>query len=485
MTDDELKSLLEPMVIDFWEDAEYVAKSFTGERKDSAGRRICYSNGKRVPCSTLDKKPSKKDGKPKKSDVSSDASGRANEILSASNGKKLTAAQVRELSKHVNNMTLAQLGEFQKKFNLSAKGRLKQDRIDSLLESVKSRKPESKPKKSGKKPAESKPESATKPETTATATESDTSNNQGGKKAIDYKQNNPDHPVAKQIREDTENAAIVQKFLDSVSEQVDALNNAKTISDIEARLPSMFIAYSKLKKGKKRDEMKKQYDTMREMVKSHYSATRDYVKQVEEARIELVKQIGGVAKINAPSVMSKLSGDKSLSDEQKKGLSQTHDFINGVSNFESPPDVKICTDYDSKRSCYISHTKTVNIGNMTGSEMTDENKSSYVHEMGHYIEFTKPGVKDKAREFLAYRVGNEEFSSIGQATGITSMVDEMGRKDDFDRAFNPIFAYYIGKQYWDATEIVSMGIQKMWSDPVGFATKDPEYFQFMVSVLRS
>ena len=31
----------------------------------------------------------------------------------------------------------------------------------------------------------------------------------------------------------------------------------------------------------------------------------------------------------------------------------------------------------------------------------------------------------------------------------------------------------------DATEIVSMGVEWLWTDPAGFAATDPEYFDFV------
>lgn len=60
-------------------------------------------------------------------------------------------------------------------------------------------------------------------------------------------------------------------------------------------------------------------------------------------------------------------------------------------------------------------------------------------------------------------------------TGIT-------RKDNFK---DP----YCGKDYIDrrgkrvATEILSMGVQMLFTDPVGFAKDDREYFDFVVGVL--
>lgn len=108
-----------------------------------------------------------------------------------------------------------------------------------------------------------------------------------------------------------------------------------------------------------------------------------------------------------------------------------------------------------------------------------------VHEMGHAIERHKPGVLGAAREFLAYRVGDESPVSLKEAIGGDYGDGETGRKDDFGRAFGPSAAYYVGKSYPDDTEVVSMGLDLMYSDPVHFAAADPEYFQFIAHVLSA
>jgi hypothetical protein len=64
---------------------------------------------------------------------------------------------------------------------------------------------------------------------------------------------------------------------------------------------------------------------------------------------------------------------------------------------------------------------------------------------------------------------------------------ERGRKDKFDEAFNESESesYYVGKDYSGAgyTEILPMGLQKLYNDPVGFAMKDPEYFKYVTGIM--
>lgn len=64
--------------------------------------------------------------------------------------------------------------------------------------------------------------------------------------------------------------------------------------------------------------------------------------------------------------------------------------------------------------------------------------------------------------------------------------DEFGAADGWLKLFphNPSSAYYIGKSYPSGdTECLSMGLQLLYTNPVLFATEDPEYFRLILGVL--
>jgi hypothetical protein len=112
-----------------------------------------------------------------------------------------------------------------------------------------------------------------------------------------------------------------------------------------------------------------------------------------------------------------------------------------------------------------------------------------VHEFGHWLDDHLPGALAATQAFLKYRVGNEPTESMadvsrrvyGHSSGYGA--DEMGRKDHFDRAFPQVEAYYTGKDYGSrATEVLSMGLEKLYNDPVHFAQKDPEFFKFILGI---
>ena len=55
--------------------------------------------------------------------------------------------------------------------------------------------------------------------------------------------------------------------------------------------------------------------------------------------------------------------------------------------------------------------------------------------------------------------------------------DELTKADNF-------IDVYMGKYYKDASEILSMGLQYFYSNPVELMTKDPEYFDFIYNLVR-
>jgi len=106
-----------------------------------------------------------------------------------------------------------------------------------------------------------------------------------------------------------------------------------------------------------------------------------------------------------------------------------------------------------------------------------------IHELGHYLEDNNSFVHQEAVDFYNRRTAGDQLESLRSLTGRPYRSSERTRKDNW---FDP----YVGKEYLDAsgnrkyTEIISMGMQYIWKDPASFAAKDPEYFDFIMNVLR-
>lgn len=105
-------------------------------------------------------------------------------------------------------------------------------------------------------------------------------------------------------------------------------------------------------------------------------------------------------------------------------------------------------------------------------QMGERSTRTLVHEFGHHVEWND-GLYEKLNDFLMYRKGDELLS------GIYGSQKEIGYKDKF-------FKHYVGRVYpheLQATEILSMGVERMYFDPLGFYNEDPEYFEFIIKAI--
>jgi len=115
----------------------------------------------------------------------------------------------------------------------------------------------------------------------------------------------------------------------------------------------------------------------------------------------------------------------------------------------------------------------------------NEDVGVIIHEWAHNLEYNISGLSEMTHAFIARRCGDEPVKKLREALNTTSFDDhERGRKDKFDLAFGNIGGYYVGKDYGSTpTEVISMGVEKMWRDPVEFCKKDPEYASLIIGVL--
>ena len=108
-----------------------------------------------------------------------------------------------------------------------------------------------------------------------------------------------------------------------------------------------------------------------------------------------------------------------------------------------------------------------------------------IHEYTHFLESNNPKMIDNSIAFLEYRTKGEQTQSLRKLTGISYGSNEVARPDKF-------FNAYCGKMYSStdeyknayATELMSMGVQRLFEDPKGFAAEDREYFDFVIANLR-
>jgi SPP1 gp7 family putative phage head morphogenesis protein len=124
------------------------------------------------------------------------------------------------------------------------------------------------------------------------------------------------------------------------------------------------------------------------------------------------------------------------------------------------------------------------LNGLTRLHSTASTARTALHELGHWIEATQPNVAAKCREFLSARTAGEAAKKLNRLQpGFGYKNIEVAKPDKFiDPYMGKIYLRKNGETY--ATEILSMGLEHMWFNPAEFAARDPEYFDFIYSLIR-
>lgn len=119
--------------------------------------------------------------------------------------------------------------------------------------------------------------------------------------------------------------------------------------------------------------------------------------------------------------------------------------------------------------------------------LSDTPTHTYIHEIAHHFELTggikKGDILAKSIAFLESRTKGESEQLLSILTGIRSYGRETAKPDKF-------FHVYAGKTYRksdgtiSATEIVSMGIEQYFKNPLELAQKDFGFFEFIYNLVR-
>lgn len=140
------------------------------------------------------------------------------------------------------------------------------------------------------------------------------------------------------------------------------------------------------------------------------------------------------------------------------------------------------------RAYYLRRTRSINMDQY-------DDVATYVHEMGHHLEYEVKEIQDAAFRFLEARTKGYKARTMREITGRKFYkVDEIATEDKF-------FSPYVGKHYLNtnlpynsltaaqradlrrSSEVISMGLEAMYRDPRKFLKEDPEHFGLIWSII--
>jgi hypothetical protein len=282
---------------------------------------------------------------------------------------------------------------------------------------------------------------------------------------------NPDHPVAKAIAADTETHA----FIESVRDMFSKVPQPASREQINQR----YVQHDEdLKSLTAKPYDPKNYEEHRQKYADLHEHDRTARAAVDQANLEARQQVIDHLKPTTPiKVKTTINAQSAKNPNRVKAISEGVNFLESVCHGDHQADVKFVPD--RSRAFYINGYKEIGLTTKCGP-------ATVAHELGHALEDQNPKIKEAVKEFLAYRLGNEQSVKMRDLPGGGEYSEhEMGRKDNFDRAFSGTSAYYVGKEYKNgATEVLSMGIEALMNRPAEFIAKDPEYAAFVMRILK-
>ena len=204
----------------------------------------------------------------------------------------------------------------------------------------------------------------------------------------------------------------------------------------------------------------------------------EYVKKAEGVKTKLIEEKEEFAKKVGKALSSSDGQTIGLASSGIKGLEERLKTVfdgvmaKGILKDNEKPKVV-------KRNCRA---------HQSGETLTlcgDTDIQTAIHEFMHYVEYKNPVMLANSIAFLKYRTGDEKIKGLKKLTGISYGSSERARPDKF-------FNAYCGKVYSmtgdymqaTATEIMSMGVQELFTNPAKFRKEDPEYFNFVLANLK-
>lgn len=153
-------------------------------------------------------------------------------------------------------------------------------------------------------------------------------------------------------------------------------------------------------------------------------------------------------------------------------------FLSTVVHKDIAPKASAKVQLHIGRSYYDPNTATVFV-------RSGENAIT-VHELAHHIECSTPEIYAQCRAFLQSRAKpGEQPQRLSTLTGNRSYhPSEIAIEDEWAARGGHVYTGKVYPEAMRATEILSVGLERLYREPARFARDDPQFFKFILGVLR-
>lgn len=226
------------------------------------------------------------------------------------------------------------------------------------------------------------------------------------------------------------------------------------------------------------------------------TAARDAAKRTLAARARALVEVDPTTRPKVTAEWASSGGRADLRTNALNGI-EAFERLVGVDVAAGKFAGKVKVKFFSGRSNYLGGQ--INMGTA--------DLGVIVHELGHWLEDAIPAIHEQAVAFLVRRTKGQKTQSMNDIAKIEGKGggykrDERATKDGFLEGYTgkwytlPKTGAYAKFGPYDAktpeqltkwvqyTEVVSMGLQKMYEDPVAFQSSDPDFFDFIYNLAR-
>lgn len=254
-----------------------------------------------------------------------------------------------------------------------------------------------------------------------------------------------------------------------------ARTNEENLADLDAPMAERQAAVAKI--GELTDRLVALRQQLARMDTERLATVRKALEVPASMRVKIPTRFSWIAKQRlSDSVRQKYTAAvkdlERLVGFGKFTATKTYDWQKGSRFTKVTIDLARRAGQFSERAFASEPDNSINMG-------SNDPARTVVHELGHVLEFNTPEVKKAAFAFLNARTAGEKAELLSKITGDSGYAPhEIARKDKF-------ISPYMGKDYGGQyTEIVSMGLEYLYATPEQFAIEDPDYFDFMVDLVR-
>lgn len=261
----------------------------------------------------------------------------------------------------------------------------------------------------------------------------------------------------------------IENYSQKVKEVADKLyslhggeDNKKKIDELNKKINDLFSDFMKTKKP---------IESYAEMAKPYYDELAKLNRKTAENRLKHSEEISKIYR-NLFNTEFKVNVSKSQISDFEKNVSSC---LNGIIS-ESYSDLPELTVNMVRGRAYFNPL----VNSIYVSKQ--DNVFTQIHEYMHFIEDNNVDMLANSIAFLEYRTKGEKAYKMNKLTNSRAYgADEISKKDNF-------FNAYCGKIYDSsgdyrkvkATELMSMGVERLFKDPVNFYEEDKEYFTFVL-----